>query len=51
MRAWEKKKLYRLMIKRQVQRGLMNIAEGAWISNPGSSAGRHLAAGHRVGKR
>lgn len=48
MRAHDKKKVYRLMIKKNVRAGLINDASGSWRSNAeDKSMGRDLRAGHR----
>jgi hypothetical protein len=45
MRAFDKKKQFRLDCKRMVQHGRMPNADGQWIMQTGS-AGQHIAAGH-----
>jgi hypothetical protein len=52
MRAFEKKKLFKLAIKAQVRAGRINEAGGGWTRNDErNSMGRDLRAGHREGKR
>lgn len=45
MRAFDKKKAYRLACKRMVRDGKMPNAEGQWIPQVGT-AGQHIRAGH-----
>lgn len=53
MRAYEKKKAYRLHCKRQVRKGLVpDASTGLWGQprDSASSSVAHLRAGHRVGR-
>ncbi len=50
MRAYDKKKAYRLICKRLVQDGRMPNAAGQWGRSEGPN-GAMLQAGHRVGQR
>lgn len=49
MRAFDKKKNYRLDCKRMVRDGKMPNDQGVWVSQAGN-AGNHIAAGHGAAK-
>ena len=52
MKAYERKKQFRLFIKYRVRDGKMNQPDGSWIAAPSNStSGQHLRAGHRVDRR
>lgn len=52
MRAWDKKKAYRLWIKQQIRAGRINQGDGTWIPlNESKTAHRSALMGHREGKR
>jgi hypothetical protein len=49
MRAYQKKKVYRLMVKKNAKAGLINNDQGQWVNNDGSnSMKRDFKGGHRV---
>lgn len=49
MRAYEKKKLFRLGCKQQVKAGMVNTAAGGWTANTNKNGmERDQKGGHRV---
>lgn len=49
MRAHEKKKLHRLMLRENVKKGLVNTASGGWTPNTAKNAmERDLKGGYRA---